>query len=121
LKVLTSIPIQRVTLKLLTSTCGACGWICRAIILDSTHSLVKNQGGGSGDVNGRRAPVKPKKELPKKIQKAVTSSPGDSLLSTFVAIPFISGLIRVCGPLILCIRAFVRPFKALACMGVMWW
>jgi hypothetical protein len=48
-KVLTSIPIQRVTLKLLTSTCGACGCICRAIILDSTHSLVKNQGGGSGD------------------------------------------------------------------------
>jgi hypothetical protein len=93
----------------------------KAIILDSTHSLVKNQGGGSGDVNGRRAPVKPKKELPKKIQKAVTSSPGNSLLSTFVAIPFISGLIRVCGPLILCIRAFVRPFKALACMGVMWW
>ncbi|CAK9197740.1 unnamed protein product [Sphagnum troendelagicum] len=47
----------------------------KAIILDPTHSLLKNQGGASGDVNGRRVPVKPKKELPKKMQKAPTSSP----------------------------------------------
>jgi hypothetical protein len=37
------------TLKFLSSTCGACVWIGRAIILDPTHSLVKNQGGASGD------------------------------------------------------------------------
>jgi hypothetical protein len=67
------------TLKLLSSTCGAFVWIGRAIILDPTHSLVKNQGGASGDVNGRRVPVKPKKELPKKMQKAPTSSPGNSM------------------------------------------
>jgi hypothetical protein len=54
----------------------------KAIILDPTHSLVKNQGGASGDVNGRRVPVKPKKELPKKMQKAPTSSPGNSMQRT---------------------------------------
>ncbi|CAM6035580.1 unnamed protein product [Sphagnum compactum] len=47
----------------------------KAIILDPTHSLVKNQGGASGDVNGRRVPVKPKKEPFKKMQKAPISSP----------------------------------------------